>query len=219
VQRAITLSAERRECNADSVLAVRYDWGDDPGVAAGAVSVTLALQRIDARRIPRDLQSPPAFPSPWDGSLRMLALAGLQDAAGAPASFVAGDTLQLVLAVHTAERPPQTITLGITVVEEPVTPATEAGYALLRARQMGAQTEVQCARFAWGPAPARVELVNPEDLRTEIVRRRAVFQWVDSVRRGASGGYAIQKLTPAGSTHFPTDRLVPQAAAAHDGDR
>ena len=69
---------------------------------------------------------------------------------------------------------------------------------------------VQCRKFAWSPNPQRIELVNEEDLKRDIVRRRAVFQWVDSVAVSATDtfskydwSYAIQKITPSGSTHFP----------------
>jgi hypothetical protein len=52
-----------------------------------------------------------------------------------------------------------------------------------------------------------LELVCAEDLRTEVVRRRAVFQWNDSVRLETLKGYAIQKITQTGSTHFPMEFL------------
>ncbi|NJO66852.1 MAG: hypothetical protein HC832_05220 [Leptolyngbyaceae cyanobacterium RM1_405_57] len=55
-----------------------------------------------------------------------------------------------------------------------------------------------------GPIPSQVELVNADDLRTEVVRRRAVFRWTDSVRPNTAVSYAIQKITQTGSTHFPT---------------
>jgi hypothetical protein len=66
---------------------------------------------------------------------------------------------------------------------------------------------VECVRFAWGPNATRIELICPEDLRTEVVRRRAVFHWQDSVRPGTLAGYAIQKIAQNGSTHFPEPEL------------
>ena len=93
--------------------------------------------------------------------------------------------------------------LDITIVEAPVIPATEAAYALLRKQTAGGQTQVECVRFAWGPEAQRVELVNPADLRTEVVRRRAVFHFTDSARPNQEEAYAVQKLSQGGSTHFP----------------
>jgi hypothetical protein len=57
--------------------------------------------------------------------------------------------------------------------------------------------------FNWSPEPQRIELMNPDDLKTEIVRRRAVFHFADAVRPGTLQRYAVQKITPSGSTHFP----------------
>ena len=62
---------------------------------------------------------------------------------------------------------------------------------------------VECARFAWTPDASRVEMVCAEDLRTEIVRRRATFQWRDTARPNRSNFHAVQKITLTGSTHFP----------------
>jgi hypothetical protein len=41
VQRAITLSADRRECNATSSIFVRYDWENEPGAPAPAASISV----------------------------------------------------------------------------------------------------------------------------------------------------------------------------------
>jgi hypothetical protein len=63
----------------------------------------------------------------------------------------------------------------------------------------------QCARFAWAPDATRIELVNPDDLTGQIVRRRAYFLWMDTIRNlgKRTPKYAIQKITASGSTHFP----------------
>jgi hypothetical protein len=53
------------------------------------------------------------------------------------------------------------------------------------------------------PPASRIELVPSGDLKTQVVRRRAVFQWQDSVRPDINESYAIQKITQIGSTHFP----------------
>ena len=95
------------------------------------------------------------------------------------------------------------ISLKLAIVRESVTPVTSSAYGLLRWQEGTIGSAVECVRFAWGPEASRIELVNPEDLRTEIVRRRAVFQWTDTIRPGTVQGYAIQKIAPNGSTHFP----------------
>jgi len=205
VQRSITLAAERRECNPGSTLAIRYDWGDDPGVADDAVEqVTLALTRVDLDRIPRDLRLD-SLPAPLPaGTLQQLALPELQQADGTRVRFSSGDILLLVLQLKIKNNPAvQEIVLAITIVEEPVVPTPENAYALLRAQEINGRHQVECVRFAWGPVPARVELVAPDDLRTEVVRRRSVFHLTDSVRPGTLKGYAIQKIAPTGATHFP----------------
>jgi WD40 repeat protein len=136
-----------------------------------------------------------------------------------------GDTLQLKLKILSPSgtapgsacdnfkesvADPTDLFLSVKIIEEPVIPVPEAGYALLRAAQASAEA-VECSRFAWSPQASRIELINPEDLRQEIVRRRAVFNWTDSVRpvitdakeNGQLPRYALQKITQTGSTHFP----------------
>ncbi|MDB6131784.1 MAG: hypothetical protein JWM59_27 [Verrucomicrobiales bacterium] len=95
------------------------------------------------------------------------------------------------------------ITLEAFIVESPVLPAPESAYALLALK--GAEGEascVECARFAWTPQPQRIELVNPADLDSGFVRRRAVYQWTDSCRAARSPYYFLQKIAPNGATHF-----------------
>jgi hypothetical protein len=120
-------------------------------------------------------------------------------------SFTPGERLRLVLHVDSGPVKPTVAQLDITIVAAPVIPATEAAYALLRRQVAGDRTYVECVRFAWGPDAQRVELVNPADLRTEVVRRRAVFQLVDSTRPDREEAYTIQKLSQTGSTHIPLD--------------
>jgi hypothetical protein len=57
---------------------------------------------------------------------------------------------------------------------------------------------------SWNPAASRIELVSSEDLKTQVVRRRAVFKWQDSMRSDMNGKYAVQKIAQTGSTHSPT---------------
>ena len=107
---------------------------------------------------------------------------------------------------------------------KPVTAAVEAGYALLRSYDSGAGP-TECVRFAWGPLPDRIELVDPDDLLKDIVRRRAIFRWFDTVRlvpdpKDGSPrlpAYAIQKIAPFGSTHFPKLVKMPNTTPSASG--
>jgi hypothetical protein len=98
------------------------------------------------------------------------------------------------------------LSLNLPIVAERVNPVPEAGYALLRANP---DKSVECVRFAFSPEASRIELIDPNDLRGQNVRRRAVFLWKDTFRVNPDGlySYAIQKITTGGSTHFP-DRFV-----------
>ncbi|MGI5328442.1 LamG-like jellyroll fold domain-containing protein [Actinomadura nitritigenes] len=196
-QRAITLSAERRECNATSTLALRFDWDEPP---PGTPNVTLTLQKIDLDQTPRDLAAPNPARALVPGKLYQLSLAAIQNLNG---PFTPGERLRLVLRIDSAPVEPAVVQLDITIVEAPVIPSTEAAYALLRKQKTGEHTYVECVRFAWAPEAQRVELVNPADLRTEVVRRRAVFHLTDSARPTRTPQYTLQKLTPSGSTHIP----------------
>jgi hypothetical protein len=201
-QRAITLSAERRECNPDSMLAMRFDWDEPP---PGSPKVTLRLQKIDLDQTPRDLVDPNAAGGPQrldPGKLSELSLTAIQKLNG---PFTPGDRLRLVLHVDSGPVKPAVAQLDITIVDAPVIPATDAAYALLRRQAVSNRPYVECVRFAWGPEAQRVELVNPADLRTEVVRRRAVFQFTDSTRPDREEVYAIQKLSQAGSAHIPLE--------------
>jgi hypothetical protein len=135
------------------------------------------------------------------GQLVQLPIADLRQDAE-PVPWGPGDVLQLKLAYPSNELPDLEIYLEVRIVETLVIPAPEAAYALLRWQHD--KSQVECVRFAWRPNASRVELVCAEDLRTEVVRRRAVFQWRDSVRPTTLNGYAIQKIAMNGSTHFPS---------------
>jgi hypothetical protein len=141
---------------------------------------------------------------------------------GLAVKFNNGDTLKMSMTLRKPNAGSETLSLMVDIVEEPVIPVPEAAYALLRWQKvlvsgdlMDEQVQgdvmdpqVQCVRFAWGPAASRIELVCADDLRTGLVRRRAVFQWRDAVRPPAQGRdpiqYAVQKITQTGSTHFPS---------------
>jgi hypothetical protein len=118
--------------------------------------------------------------------------------------LAAGDTLELQLDSVSIGQTPQvtlagnTIIIDLSITDRPVTPPPQSAYALLRTDTTDGV--VSCVRFAWSPEASRIDLINPDDLRTEVVRRRAVFRWTDVVRPPlANSSYAVQKLTTAGS--------------------
>src|SRR5262249_21780689 len=95
------------------------------------------------------------------------------------------------------------IQIDVDIVADPVIPAPEAAYALLRRQTLGGQIQVECTRFAWDPNASRIELIAKDDLLVGVVRRRAVFQWRDVARSGTVTGYAVQKIATNGATHIP----------------
>lgn len=217
---AVKLSTDRPEYNPDSVLCLRYDWAEPEAVNPEAFKATLKLYRISTNGIrtelsTRDTALNTQLENLPTGQLVQFSLLDVQssgsttetplpDRSGPPeASLRPNDVLELTLTLTQAgtEKAIEVV-LPLNIVTDPVTPAPEAAYALLRHHQSGSR--VECVRFAWGPMPSRVELINAADLLTEVVRRRAVFQWTDSVRPQTLKNYAIQKITPTGSTHFPT---------------
>jgi hypothetical protein len=118
-----------------------------------------------------------------------------------------GDILRVKVNVSVAvpdtvpiKPPPEAQELDLSIVKSPVIPTPEAAYAVLR-RSQGNDS---CVRFAWGPEPTRMELLDPDDLKTQIVRRRAIYTTIDVINRSANSvKYAVQKVTPNGGTHFP----------------
>jgi hypothetical protein len=215
ILRTVTLATDRGEYDPAARLSLRHDWDDnDTGVlahlsflrvGAGGVARPLTL-----RRNGQDLASVELTPA----ELLEVPLLELREGSS-PSGLAPGESLLLKLSIPSGGRvvEPEELVLTVGISAEPVTPVPEAAYALLRRQQPpGADEQVECARFAWGPEPARVELICPEDLRTEVVRRRAVFQWRDTVRVDTLRGYAVQKLTASGSTHFPTVAELPGPA-------
>jgi hypothetical protein len=167
----------------------KHDWDDNR--ADGTAK--LQLSRIRNGQ-PKDL----TWLSEWaPQTLQQLPLLEVQNQ-----QLQAGDALRFTLTVKLTDTSETTLVLTVAIVAQPVTPVPEAAYALLRQQIRGGKPQVECVRFAWGPNPSRVDLVCADDLRTEVVRRRGVFQWQDTARRGGVE-YGVQKLTPAGSTHFP----------------
>jgi hypothetical protein len=202
----VTLATDRREYNPDSRLALRYDWDD--GGKAETRTASLTLDRIDRDGIEHALTHPDDLGALRPARLVQIALADLRQD-GEQVAWQSGETLQLKLELSfpgSKGSDDEQMELEARIVREPVIPAPEAAYALLRWQYDG--TQVECVRFAWQPNASRVDLVCPADLQTGVVRRRAVFHWTDSVRPGTANGYAIQKITLTGSTHFPQPEPV-----------
>jgi hypothetical protein len=208
---AVTLSTDRTAYDADGRISLRFDWDDDRQLFEALLSIDL----LDASGVarPLDLQ-PDGAPNPkllpvTSATLYQLSILELADRSGV-GQLSGGQTLSLKLTIpnHQGVIEPVEVSLSVDIAIEPVTPAPPAGYALLRRQRVLDQLQVECARFAWGPPPSRIELVNPGDLRAEIVRRRAVFQWTDTARASAAIGYAIQKIARTGSTHFPVPEVI-----------
>ncbi|WNG37708.1 hypothetical protein F0U61_31495 [Archangium violaceum] len=218
---AVTLSTDRTQYDPDGQLALRYDWDDD----TEGHSALLSVELIGSTGVARPLLIGTSFAKQLSvGSLPLcpLPLLDFYEESTEPVRLAGGETLSLKLMIKPGPRgviEPVSIVLAVEVAVEPVTPAPQAGYALLRRQVVEGQTQVECVRFAWSPRASRVELVCPDDLRTEIVRRRAVFLWTDTARPLAAKGYAVQKITLTGSTHFPEPKVLERVVCELSGDR
>ena len=148
------------------------------------------------------------------GTLVQLSLLALYDR-DARVTLAGGQSLLLKLAFEAGAGllEPASIELSVDVSSERVTPVPQAAYALLRWQTVDGAPQVECVRFAWAPQASRIELVCPDDLRRQVVRRRAVFLWTDTARAGAATGYAVQKITRTGSTHLPDPTPIEVARA------
>jgi hypothetical protein len=210
VSHAVTLSADRKEYNPDSVVTLRYDWDDERDDTSGALSFQRIVDGepkvLDMGSAIENINTEKIAP----GKVIQVSLSKLP----AQKHLVSGDTLQLTFDIPEKKendvvvRSKIKMALQVNIITELVIPHPEAAYALLRRQKNGEKHQVQCVRFAWGPEASRVELVCPKDLRTEIVRRRAVFHWQDSARHGTVTGYSVQKITENGSTHFPEPKTT-----------
>ncbi len=207
----VTFATDRKAYNPDSLLSLRFDWEQD-----FASKGFLKIEKIEAGGGNPILLN---LPDPDDstnklyefeleaGKLKQIKLNALEQET-TPAELTTGITLQLTLLVTEIQETDvslfeeQVVILNVDIVEEAIIPKPEAAYGLLRAVDASA-TAVECARFAWGPEANRIDLICPDDLRTGIVRRRAVFKWTDTVRPNPFKGYTLQKITQTGSTHFP----------------
>jgi hypothetical protein len=102
------------------------------------------------------------------------------------------------------------VEVAVKIVGRPVTPPSDHAYALLASasdKPGAARLGTRCVRFAWSPFPDRIELLDPDDLLRSAVRRRAVFRWLDVLvpDHKVTVAHSVQKITPAGSTHWPAD--------------
>ena len=176
-----TLATDRREYNPDSDIALRYDV-DSP--LADGIAATVKIFQLTSNGLANELVSPITGKKLEKGTLYRFSLGGLTLNAE-PAKIADGEILQLRLSIKKDATEIAEVTLDIKIVSDPVVPPTQSAYALLRISETGGTNakQAECTRFAWAPAATRIDLVNAEDLRGELVRRRAVFQWTDSFRR------------------------------------
>lgn len=190
----VTLSADRREYNANSQMFVVFFGDTIPTVTSNS----LKLERVDSNGVKRSLLT---LNNVAQSELISFDLGKLAEERGF--AFSTGDTLLMTLTLKNASGPIVELSLGVQIVARPVVPTPGAGYALLRRMKLASGDVVECARFAWAPQASRIELINPDDLTGEIVRRRAVFQWQATARTERPNAFEVQKLTFSGSTHFP----------------
>ena len=213
----LSLAADRCRYNPNTTLAALFDWDDRPPGSRG----TLRIRALDESGVARDLVPADgavaaALTAIAPGRLIQVALDALVVPAAdgqpaRPARLLAGQTLQLRLDITldpAAATGVEPAFLNLDVVADPVTPAPSSAYGLLARHGDGGV--VECARFAWGPEPARIELVCAADMAGEVVRRRAVFRWDETTRVGSGVGYAVQKIATDGATHVPDDFVTAQ---------
>lgn len=208
----LRLATDRREYNPDTLLTWRYDWADtepNPAFKPEEIDAMFQARRLQIKRIRKGgealLSLPSSSPTNLNtGVLYQLSLSQLtQSDRGTTASAVLqpNDILQLTLQLFQDAQATQlshVLVLTVNIVANSVQPVPNAAYGLLRRNPDGS---VECVRFAWGVMPDRVDLVNPNDLRTEVVRRRALFRWIDTKRSEHHVMYEIQKITQTGSTN------------------
>jgi hypothetical protein len=189
-QVAVTLAVDRRQYNPTSRGYVVYSITQPTGAPALAIVISI----VGKDGLPRALQSPIEPAQPGDKTICEFSIDG---------EAQPGETLMVQLVIP--GKPNNTILTSLTaeIVADPVVPAVEAAFALLRLQSVAIKSSVACARFAWSPAATRIDLLNPDDLlNRETVRRRAVFQWTDVVRKTRDYAYTVQKIMPGGATYI-----------------
>jgi hypothetical protein len=198
VARTVTLACDRREYNSDSYIFLRFDW-DDRQTSDREATLTL-FRLVEGIAKPLKLNRGNGEEQINPGDLKSLFLEQIQADSGV--KLQSGDVLEFRLIPKLAPETP--VFLQVAIVANSVVPVPQAAYALLRQQTQTGIACIECVRFAWNPSASRIELVSSEDLKTQVVRRRAVFKWQDSIRSKINGKYAVQKITQTGSTHFPT---------------
>jgi hypothetical protein len=204
-----TLASDREQYNPGSIIVVRYDGTP----AIDALQPLLSFARIEPGGAMKPLLLPyegvgadPAQPLA-SGSVLTFSLDQLRETVASQevvARLAIGEALQISLRLQASD---DTTVLQLPIVAEPQVPSTQSAYALLR-RNLGA-TAVECVRFAWSPSAQRIELIDAEDLRLGVTRRRAVFKLSDTTRTRSFENYSLQKITASGSTHR-CDFVVPE---------
>lgn len=203
----VTLSLDRREYNptgpiyflffsptrvaVSGTVALRRVRPDPSNPAGATTDVITPVVQLDNGQLPRN-----------EAEMDLTSLTSSLVNGGHP-PLQAGDSLVFTLSVTSSVgrvTKDDQVSVTVTIVEKPVNPVPEAGYALLR---QGKDASVECVRFAFGPKASRIELLDPEDLKQQVVRRRAIFRWFDSRRVGGEYVDVLQKITTLGSTHFP----------------
>jgi len=192
----ITAATDRRAYNPNSTVYIIWDASGPEGGSPPHSELTPVFQRNGG--------SEEAFEALARNTLTKLPLHALDQRLDRPTR--AGDRLSLLLKTAAGDT---VVQIDLDIVATPVDPMPESVYALLRdaGTEANAATprndSVECIRYAHGPRPARIELVNGRDLLLGVARRRAVFLWRDMVRRGLRHGYAMQKWSSDGATHIP----------------
>jgi hypothetical protein len=180
-----------------------------------SIQVTLAF-KVSGPRGHIDLILPPALAPdfggnrlPGNGIVYAISLSDLQSAEPGKLPLVPGDTLSVSVTITSKVQPPLPLTISTQarIVETDVNPLPDCAYALL-ARKIDAtgHSYEECASFAWTPEPDRIELVQPADFTSGLIRRRAVYTLIDvsrlKVTKDDGPAYFVQKIASNGSTHF-----------------
>jgi len=210
----ITMAVDRREYNPDSKLLFIYDWVPAPNTPEGIAN---SAKQAQARNVQIDSAKLRLYQIADGGIAQLLTstsitvelgkitpidLGDIQSAA--KIALTPSDTLLIELDLNktTPLDDRLKVFLSVNITDQPIIPAPEAGYALLRRWRSIGRDETECVRFAWAPTASRIELIAASDLLQGMVRRRAVFQWRDTVRLGIAR-YTIQKIAANGSTFVP----------------
>ncbi len=204
----IRMAVDRREYHPDSALVFIYEWKpllqtkENESTNVTTTSAKLQLYRVESGGIATKLRA-----NSITVTRNSLASINLGDyIVNNKLMLSPGDTLLLELDLNKTDMSDDRLKvfLSVQITDQPIIPAPEAGYALLRWQNITGRDEVECVRFAWSPSASRIELIAAQDLLDSMVRRRAVFQWRDSIRPGIAR-YTIQKIAANGSTFVPEE--------------